>query len=132
LALIRQILKPTVLEIANLFQVSRQAVYDWQGGAQPSPETANKLSDLAQAADVFAKAGVPIDSRTLRRKIAGGKTLWEIAAEGGATSVAARSLVATLTRENAQRERLNQRFAGRKTPSLAVDDIGTPMLDEHT
>jgi len=132
LALIRKVLKPTVLELANVFGVSRQAVYDWRAGAQPVPETAKKLSNLAQAADVFAKAAVSVDAKVLRRKITGGKTLLEIATSGGEVAAAARSLVETLTRENAQRERLNQRFAGRKSPPLAADDIGVPMLVERT
>jgi transcriptional regulator with XRE-family HTH domain len=132
LARIREILKPTVLELANVFGVSRQAVYDWQAGAQPVSETAKKLSDLAQAADVFAKAGVSVDAKVLRRKIAGGKTLLEIATSGGEVAAAARSLVETLTRENAQRERLKQRFAGRKSLPLAADDVGAPMLAERT
>jgi transcriptional regulator with XRE-family HTH domain len=132
LARIREILKPTVLDLANVFGVSRQAVYDWQAGAQPVPGTAKKLSDLARAADVFAKAGVSADAKVLRRRIAGGKTLLEITTSGGEAAAAARSLVETLTRENAQRERLNQRFAGRKSPPLSADDIGIPMLVERT
>ncbi|MGH8545702.1 MAG: hypothetical protein ACREX3_19185, partial [Gammaproteobacteria bacterium] len=32
LARIREILKPTITELAHLFGVSRQAVYDWQAG----------------------------------------------------------------------------------------------------
>ena len=130
LARIREVLKPAVLELANLFGVSRQAVYAWQDGARPAPEAAARLAMLTRAADVFATAGVAADTQTLRRKVAGGGTVLDAVLTGGDAVQVARSLVQTLQREAVQRERLTKQFAGRKRGPAAADDYGTPAVAE--
>lgn len=128
---IRHILKPTVLELANLFGVSRQAVYDWQDGAQPNEQTRERLADLARAANVFAQAGVAVDTQTLRRKMTGGKTLLDAVLTGGDAVQLAQSLTGTLKRENSQRERLAHQLAGRKRSPPNSSDYGAPSLAEN-
>lgn len=130
-ARIRQVLQPTVLELANLFGVSRQAVYDWQSGAQPSAQIGAKLAQLALAADVFAQAGVAVKTQTLRRKMAGGTSLLDAVLNGGNSVQLAKSLVGTLQRENSQRERLTQQLAGRKRGAINSSDYGAPSLAEN-
>ena len=130
LACVRKVLKPTVLELANLFGVSRQAVYDWQGGAQPAPQAAERLALLARAADVFAEANIKVDAKALRRKVSGGGTVLDAVLNGGDGEHVARSLVPTLQREAAQRERLSQQLAGRKRGSVSADDYGAPAVSE--
>ena len=130
LARIREVLKPTVLELANLFEVSRQAIYDWQKGAQPSPQTAHRLVQLARVADTFAEAGLAVDANTLRRKVAGGGTLLDALASGADAESIAKSLVATLKREAAQRERLQAQLAGRKRAPVNLSDYGAPAVSE--
>lgn len=130
LARIRHVLKPTVLELANLFGVSRQTVYDWQSGSQPSAQTSARLADLASAADVFAKAGVTVNTQTLRRKIAGGATLLDAVLNGDNATELAQSLVGTLQREDSQRERLAQLLAGRKREPINLSDYGAPSPAE--
>jgi transcriptional regulator with XRE-family HTH domain len=131
LARIRQVLKPTVLELASLFGVSRQAVYDWQAGAQPNPQTTTRLAELARAADVFAQADLPVNTQTLRRKVTGGKTLLDAVLNGGNSLQLAQSLVATLERENNQRARMAQQLAARKRPPHDSADYGAPGLAEN-
>lgn len=131
IARIREILKPTVLELANLFGVSRQAVYDWQAGAQPSRETAVRLTEFARAADIFAKAGAPISSHILRRKVAGGGTVLETLVNGGNVTEAASVLVQTLRREAKQREQLSHHLAGRKRAQVNIADYGAPSFPEE-
>ena len=53
--------------------VSRQAVYDWQGGAKIASRHAERLADLARAADLFADEGLTATSQVLRRPIAAGR-----------------------------------------------------------
>ena len=130
LARVREVLKPAVLELANLFGVSRQAVYDWQAGAQPGLQVAARLATLARAADVFAKAHVAVDARTLRRRVAGGGTVLDAVLRDEDAAQVARSLVSTLRREAAQRERLTRQLAGRKRGPVNVDDYGTPAVSE--
>lgn len=128
---IREVLKPAVLELANLFGVSRQAVYDWQAGAQPSAEAVSKLAELARAADIFFVAGVAVNSQTLRRKVAGGGTLLDAVLNGGNAVQVAQSLVKTLLREAGQRQQLSQQLAGRKRGLANVADYGAPGLADE-
>lgn len=130
-ARIRHVLKPTVLELANLFGVSRQAVYDWQSGAQPNAPIGARLAQLARAADVFAEAGVAVKTQTLRRKMAGGASLLDAVLNGGDAVQLAQSLVGTLQRENSQRERMAQQLAGRKRGPINSSDYGAPSLAEN-
>ena len=130
LARIRAVLKPSVLELSQLFAVSRQAVYDWQEGAQPSQPMASRLEQLARAADVFEEASLVIDSKTSRRKISGGHTLLEVVlGDGDAVGVAHR-LVSTLRREAEQQVRLQQQLAGRRSQRVDPHDYGAPAVSE--
>lgn len=130
LARIREVLKPAMLELANLFGVSRQAVYDWQQGAQPIPQTAFRLAQLARVADVFAQAGLDVDAKTLRRKAAGGRTLLDAVSSGDDAESVARSLMGTLKREASQRDRLQVQMAGRKRSPANPNDYGAPAVTE--
>jgi len=132
LARIREILKPTITELAHLFGVSRQAVYDWQAGKPTAAENAAKLDDLAKAADALALSGIEGSSKMLRRKIAGGKSLLDVVREGGSAASAAQALAQTLGREAKQREQLALRLAGRTKPNVPHDEYGVPMLDERS
>jgi transcriptional regulator with XRE-family HTH domain len=128
---IRRVLKPTMLELANLFGVSRQAVYDWQSGAQPNAQIGAKLAQLALAADVFAEAGVAVKTQTLRRKMTGGASLLDAVLNGDNSVQLAQSLVGTLQRENSQRERMTQQLAGRQRGPINSSDYGAPSLTEN-
>ncbi len=132
LSRIRDVLKPTITELANLFSVSRQAIYDWQAGKPTAPENAAKLDDLARAADALATTGIDGSSQLLRRKIAGNKSLLEVVREGGSAANAALVLAQVVVREAKQRERLASRLAGRAKPTVPRDDFGVPMLDERS
>ena len=130
LARVREVFNPAVLELANLFGVSRQAVYDWQAGAQPALQAAARLATLARTADVFANAQVAVDAKTLRRKVAGGGTLLDAVLKDEDAAQVARSLLSTLRREAAQRERLTRQLAGRKRGAVNIDDYGSPAVSE--
>lgn len=130
LARIREVLKPTMLELASALGVSRQAVYDWQQGSQPVPQTAERLAQLARVADVFAEEGLSVDAKTLRRKVASGGTLLDAVSSGSDAESVARSLVGTLKREATQRERLETQLAGRKRVPANPSDYGAPILSD--
>ncbi len=127
---IRTVLKVGVTDLAAAFGVARQALYNWRAGNSISPENAAKLGDLAEAADLLAAAGLADTPQLLRRKLAGSKTLLEIAQEGGSAKDAARALVQMVEHEIAQRKMLDARLAKRKRVAIDAADIGLPMLDE--
>lgn len=128
---IREIFKLTMTELAELFGVSRQTVYDWQSGKGISAIRADRLESLSKAADIFADSGLSISPRTLRRKLAGGSTFFDVIRDGGPVEESTRSLVAMLQREIEQRKALDARLANRKSRPIDQTDLGIPMLDEE-
>lgn len=131
LAQIRAIFKPAVSELANIFGVSRQAIYNWLGGEEPISLHTNKIRDLASAADVIAAEGIPITSHVLKRKITDGKSLFEIVRDGSSAKEGAQLLVRILRREQEQRRALDLRLANRVKPEVNPLDIGSPVINEQ-
>lgn len=129
---IREILKPAVCEFASLFRISRQTIYDWQNGTQPAPEHENKLEDLSKAADVFLMEGVPVTPYLLKRRLAGGKTLFDLVREGGSAEEAARQLSEMVLHEFRQRRMLDARLTRRKPQATGYDDAGVPAFNERS
>lgn len=131
IAHIRNVMKTSVSELARVFSVSRQAVHEWIKGGSLSPRNAQRLSELAQVADVFIESGIDITPQVLRRKINGGHSLLESVKVGGDVVELARILVDTLSRELQQRQRLATRLAGRQNPTLTASDFGSPHLNDN-
>jgi transcriptional regulator with XRE-family HTH domain len=130
LARIREMFSTSVTELANLFGVSRQAIYDWQAGKGVADHHAEKLAALAKAADVIATCEHQI-LRPLRRKLPGGKTLFDIVRDGGSAESAARVLVDMTEREITQRQALEARLLRHNLPGIDHNDMGLPMLSER-
>lgn len=130
---IREILGPTMTDLAALLGVSRQAVYDWQDGKKISAENLERVEELAKAANVLAVGGLRGTSSALRRPIRGGKTFFQLVKQGASSEDAARALVRILRVEADQRESLQKRLGGRKRhPSREVfEDFGVPLLNEE-
>ena len=130
LSRIRVVLSPAVSDLAATFGVSRQSVYNWLNGEPVAAENAEKLQDLAQAADVLAHEGVGINAALLKRKFANGRTLMQVAQAGESARDAALMLVQIHKREAVQRERIDARFANRaKSPASA--DFDLPASNDH-
>lgn len=131
LAQIRAVLKPAVKDLAAMIGVSRQAVYDWHGGATIASKHGERLADLAHAADLFANEGLTATSQVLHRPVVAGRSFLDIVLGGGSAADAARSLIGIVRREAEQRKVLEARLANRARPALVADDFGVPMLDER-
>ena len=128
---IRSVFKSSVTDLANLFGVSRQAIYDWQSEKSVAADNAEKLRQLSSAVDIISAEDLTNPANAVRRKISGGKTLFEIVKDGGSAEEAALSLVKMLRRESEQRSRLNARLGDRTYRKLGADKIGAPMLIEE-
>lgn len=128
---IRTILKPTVSDLASIFGVSRQAIYNWLSGEIPASLHADKIRDLVSAIDIFEAEGVVVTGQVLKRKIKEGKSLIEIVRDGGAAIESAKILVGLLCRESGQRKIMESRLANRAKYPVNPLDIGSPMLDER-
>ncbi len=130
LSRVRATLKLSVTDLARALGVSRQAIYDWKNGKQINEGHAARLADLAHAADAFARDGLPASAQLLRRPIVSGKSLFDIAREGGSAEDAALQLIQIARRELHQRKMLEGRLRKRKRPTPPADDYGIPILNE--
>jgi len=128
---IRTTLKPAVTELAALFNVSRQTIYDWQAGQPTSQRNTEVLAEMAKAADLFSREGVEPPANLLRRKTKGGRTLSEEIAAGASPYGLLASSMKALKREAEQRKVLSARFAGRKANKEGMAAFLTPMLDDQ-
>lgn len=132
LARIRDILQPTVTDLAKAFDVSRQAVYAWQAGGSIAPENALRLENLARATDILVGSGLKITPLLLRRTIWAGKNLFDIVREDGPVIKAVNALITMIRQEISQRETLQAKLA--KHPPVSfdiVEEMGVPMLCEE-
>lgn len=131
IALVRDVIKPAMTELAAAFGVTRQTMYNWANAEkQPAPEHAARLEDLATAAQHLVAAGFS-GSAISRRKISDGKTLLQLVQEGASATKTADKLIATLRKEVDQRARMTARLAGRKPNAAHTEDAGSPMLHEQ-
>ena len=128
---IREVFKPSVTELATLFGVARQTVYNWQAGLPIAPENAARLEDLAVAADVLQAAGLAGQSHTVRRPLPGGGTLFDRVRQGDSGAQAALALVEMLRHESAQREEFKGRVAGQGRQPVDTAELGLPFLNER-
>jgi transcriptional regulator with XRE-family HTH domain len=127
---IKSTLRLSVSSLSRAFGVSRQAIYDWQAGKAVAPENAERLADLARAADALVEANIEPSAQLFRRAISSGKGLLDLVREGASAETSARKLVDILRTEARQRERLQARLAGRGPADFS--DAGIPMLDEES
>lgn len=128
---IREVLKPTVTELASLLGVSRQAIYNWQGGQPIAEQNDLRLEQLARAADLLSEEGLADNPSIMRRKLPGGKTLFESVRSGDAADTAASALISMVKRELAQRQAVSSRLTGRARKPIDAGDIGAPSFDER-
>lgn len=110
-----------VSDLGKTFNVSRQTIYNWLNGEQPTPEHTAKLKDLALAADTIADTGVAVSGILLKRKFIEGKNIFEFVQSGGSATDAAQMLAQIIKRETEQKQRLTTRFAGRTASQTAAD-----------
>jgi transcriptional regulator with XRE-family HTH domain len=130
LARVREVFVPSVTDLASLFNVSRQTIYNWQSGETIAPENADRLERLARAADHLAEHSLGQKLSVLRRRISNGKNFFELVKSGADAESIARTLVNTIEREFDQRQRLNARLGNRPRRPVDPADLGTPHLDE--
>lgn len=130
LALIRECLKPSIAELAKAFDVSRQAVYDWQSGKSVSEKNAERIRELAAACKLLASADVGSGSQLIRRKVRDNKNLLQLIASDFSGESAANALISILRTEASQRESARAYLAKRAAGPLDLSEAGLPHLRE--
>lgn len=130
LSYVRTTLKPPVTELAAIFGVSRQAIYNWQAGEHISEANQALLYELAAAADRIVTH--PLAGQvSAKRKLPGGKSLFEAVAGGMSGAEAAGKLIAMAEKEGAQRVAMESRLRNRNRATLDLVSVGSPHLKDR-
>jgi DNA-binding transcriptional regulator YiaG len=92
---IRLVLNPSVTDLANLFDISRQAVYKWLSGESiPDQEKQSRIIKLSQIADSFNAAKISRTDSLLKIKTFNGLSLMELLKTGDDCSTHVADLIA--------------------------------------
>ncbi|WAR44952.1 helix-turn-helix domain-containing protein [Methylomonas rapida] len=80
---IRSVLNPSVADLANLFDISRQAIYKWlSGDSIPEPEKLDRIVKLSQIADDFNAEKISRAGSLLKMKTFNGRSLMDLLKAG--------------------------------------------------
>ena len=121
LKLIRETLRLSVAETAQLFRVTRPTVYSWQNGNPISGENSERLRALASALVPHLSLLHAQVGRVAQRASEGRTTLLQKLAAGADAQETVAQLVVILSRESTQRERLARRLQSRTGDRGAAD-----------
>lgn len=124
LEVVREKLRLSVAETAQLFGVTPRTIYSWHSGSAACPEHAERLREIVQALGLYKDIITSEGGRVAHRAVEGRTTLLQMLAQGENAQVAISRLAEILGGEATQRERLMQRLRGR-TGSLDEADFNT-------
>lgn len=118
---IRSVLRLSVVELAQLFGVTRPTIYSWQNGKPLSEAKAAHVRAVARAIESHFPKLEQQSGRIAHRAIQGSTTVLQLLNDGAEPQAVIGRLAEILQEESAQRERLARRLAGRSTSRGAVD-----------
>lgn len=95
LANIRQVLNPTIADLAVVFGVSRQAIYKWIGRqAMPEREKFDRIRVLSHVADALRENGIARAPALLKMRVFEGRSLMDLVAAGQLSQSHVKALIA--------------------------------------
>lgn len=103
---------------AQIFGVSRQAIYNWRNGEEPTGKNLEALMDLNNAAELFETEGVQVTGLLMKRPFSQGKSLLDLMEAQTPIYQPAQKLVNQIKREAEEKSRLTQRFGNRQLPKI--------------
>lgn len=120
---IRSLLRIGVGDVGKMFGVSRQSVYDWLSGKQPSQERVARIAEVSNALLEQRVDLEAIQGRVGTRLLPSGETLVQIIANGGQAESALRQLISVFSHDTADREALTARLRERKRSGYGANDF---------
>ncbi len=118
---IRAALRLSVKELAGLFDVSRQTIYNWQSGAALDPRHEARIREITTALEPRMALFQAQTGRLSHRVVADRTTLLEAMAQNRDAEEWVGKLAGLLTEEAAQKARLTQRLQGRRSNRGAAE-----------
>ena len=128
---IRAAFQVSISDLAALFGVTRQTIYDWlSGGQQPREPHLVRMTVLLDVASAIEAAGFAVSRRALKQVLADGRSLFDRVRADESLADAADQLVMLFRREALQRETLEYHLANRSGASVDLVGSGVPHLHE--
>lgn len=130
IAFMRETLGFKITELAEVFGVSRTAVYDWINGTAPKPEIVAKINGLSSFAAAVRHAGIDKLPAITSRVVYRGKTLLEMAKTGEDLDLAMPGLQEAYGRDQQMRGLMDEIHARPGNLDGSADEIITPIVIE--
>lgn len=105
---------------AQIFGVSRQAIYNWRNGEEPTGKNLESLMDLNSAAELFETEGIQVTGLLMKRPFIEGKSLLDLMEAQTSIYQRAQKLVSQIKLEAEEKSRLAQRFGNRQQPKMTM------------
>ena len=115
---IKRVFGLSISKQAQILGVSRQAVYNWRNGEEPTGRNLETLTDLSDAAELFETAGVQVTGMLMNRPFYQGKSLLDLMEAQTPIYQPAQKLVDQIKREADEKSRLAQRFGNRQPAKI--------------
>lgn len=111
--IVREVLRLSVSEFAEMLDVSRPTVYSWEKGGPSNEKTARRVRALLRALEPNLGVLEKYSERLGRRAIEGSASFIDLIKSGREAEEAIELLTDVLHREDVQRERLSKRLLER-------------------
>lgn len=122
--IIREVLRLSVSEFAEMLDISRPTVYSWEKGSPANEKTAGRVRAVLRALEPHLGILEKYSERLGRRAIEGSASFIDLIKSGREANEAIELLTNVLHREDAQRERLSKRLLEREgLSSTEYDDM---------
>jgi transcriptional regulator with XRE-family HTH domain len=126
---IRDVFGLKISELAQVFGVSRRAVYDWLGGTVPKPEMLARFHALNVIANDLKNAGVNRVEHFLHRPLIAQRTLLDFLKSGEDLESAVAVVKHTAASETEVRAKAARRPSRSSKASDGFDEESTPIVD---
>ncbi len=118
-------------EVAEIFNVSRPAVYAWLDGAIPKQDVLTRLMLLSKQAEQVNQAGINRLEHFLRRPLADGRSLLQLLKEGANIEHALSTIKQAAAEEELSRKLAVSRHSPtKKGDAASIDELSVPIVPE--
>lgn len=129
---VRDTFRLNMTELAQIFGVTRPAVYSWLEGVEPKPEARTLILNLSRLADRFAKVGIERPELYFRRPMFNGKSIVDLLKAGQNIGDAVAAIEALAKKEAVVRKEASSRHAGKpKRQPESLDLLATPLMRDR-
>lgn len=130
LSTVRDVFALRMSEVAQIFGVSRRAVYDWLEGVTPKPETTARIYTLSKYAEGLKASGLSNIEHYMHRPVVSGRSLLDLLKSGEAVEEAIDIIKRTASEEANNRKKLGRRTSETNTANVdGFDEVSTPISD---